>query len=91
MANTKRKGETAEASQMTIKADTVMAPNTLSRTVFEVGSDWSTVTFFFPAAIVADDVKDLQDLAIKLVPIWSRYLFGPCSHSDEEDVTLRTD
>ena len=33
----------------------------------------------------------LQDLAIKLVPIWSRYLFGPCSHSDEEDVTLRTD
>lgn len=51
MANTKRNGDTADASQMTIKADTVMAPNTLSRTVFEVGSDWSTVTFFFPAAI----------------------------------------
>ena len=34
-----RKGDTAEANQITIKAETVIAPNRLSRAVFELGSD----------------------------------------------------
>ena len=36
---------------MIMKADTVIAPNRPSRAVFELGSDWRTVTFCFPAVI----------------------------------------
>ena len=48
----KRKGDTADANQMIMKADTVIAPNRPSRAVFELGSVWRTVTLCFPAAAI---------------------------------------
>ena len=60
----KRKGDTADASQIRMKAETVIAPNRLSRAVFELGSDWSTVTFCFPVAIFDVVVRETDLLAV---------------------------